>query len=120
MGVGKFFANGRQSGWALFPASRKAGQNLKQNLCEGNRGNKTVKICGLEIWGSKEAHRCKTRFASTFALEDRSADSRRSKQMRSWKAEEILIDLRNWRAGDKNWSLVYISQGGKGPGKLRL
>ena len=28
--------NSRLSSWALFPASRKAGPNLKQNLGEGN------------------------------------------------------------------------------------
>ena len=53
---------------------------------------RTVKICGTEIWGvSKEAHRCETRFASTSALEE-SSNSRQGQQMRSWEAEEIVID----------------------------
>ena len=51
-----------------------------------------MKICGTEIWGvSKEAHRCETRFASTSALEE-SSNSRQGQQMRSWEAEEIVID----------------------------
>ena len=40
MGVGKFFVNGRLSSCSLFPAVRKAQRNLKQNLFEGDRGNK--------------------------------------------------------------------------------
>lgn len=55
MGVGNIFVNGRLSGWALFPASRKAEQNLKQNLYECNGELTNSEHLGGQDLGEEES-----------------------------------------------------------------
>lgn len=70
-----------------------------------------MKISVAEIWESREAHRCEIRFAFVSALVG-FADSRRGRQVRSWKTEQNFDRFEGLEGGGQKLNFGIGQRGG--------